>query len=89
MLWRCQDGSFLRSSGCGRRYLGWALGRTLEADAPARPKNVLKRRLMHVGGFNLSLVLRQKLGAGTPRGLAAAKTALGRLEKHHLELLTP
>ena len=32
-------------------------------------KNVLKRVLVHVGGFNLSLVMRQKLGRGTPRGL--------------------
>lgn len=35
--------------------------------------NILKRLLIHVGAFNLSLVLRQKLGAGTPRGLAALK----------------
>ena len=45
-------------------------------------KNVLKRLLIQVGGFNLSLVLRQKLGAGTPRGLRAAKKAFPRLEKH-------
>ncbi len=32
-------------------------------------KNVLKRQLIHVGAFNLSLVFRQKLGAGTPREL--------------------
>ena len=44
-------------------------------------KNVLKRLLIHVGGFNLSLVLRQQLGAGTPRGLAAANKALERLAK--------
>jgi transposase len=31
--------------------------------------NVLKRVLIHVGGLNLSLVLRQLLGKGTPRGL--------------------
>ncbi len=30
-------------------------------------KNILKRQLIHVGAFNLSLVLRQLLGAGTPR----------------------
>jgi transposase len=35
--------------------------------------NILKRLLIHVGAFNLSLVLRKKLGAGTPRGLAALK----------------
>jgi transposase len=38
--------------------------------------NILKRLLIHVGAFNLSLVLRKKLGAGTPRGLAALKKVL-------------
>jgi transposase len=32
-------------------------------------ENILKRALIHVGGFNLSLVMRQLLGKGTPRGL--------------------
>jgi len=32
-------------------------------------KNILKRQLIHVGAFNISLVLRQMLGAGTPREL--------------------
>ena len=31
--------------------------------------NVLKRLLIHAGGFNLGLVMRQLIGAGTPRGL--------------------
>ena len=31
-------------------------------------ENVLKRVLIHLGGFNLSLVMRQGLGKGTPRG---------------------
>jgi transposase len=31
-------------------------------------ENILKRALIHVGGFNLSLVMRQLLGKGTPRG---------------------
>jgi transposase len=30
-------------------------------------QNILKRQLIHVGAFNLSLVLRQLMGAGTPR----------------------
>jgi transposase len=30
-------------------------------------ENILKRQLVHVGAFNLSLVLRKLLGAGTPR----------------------
>jgi transposase len=32
-------------------------------------QNILKRQLIHVGGFNLSLILRKLLGAGTPREL--------------------
>ena len=32
-------------------------------------ENILKRQLIHVGAFNLSLVLRKLLGAGTPRQL--------------------
>jgi len=32
-------------------------------------KNIMKRLLIHVGGYNLSLVLRLLLGKGTPRGL--------------------
>jgi len=33
--------------------------------------NILKRLLIHVAAFNLSLLMRQLLGAGTPRGFAA------------------
>ena len=29
--------------------------------------NILKRQLIHVAGFNLSLIFRRLLGAGTPR----------------------
>ena len=29
--------------------------------------NILKRQLIHVGDFNLSLIFRRLLGAGTPR----------------------
>jgi hypothetical protein len=32
-------------------------------------ENVVKRQLIHVGAFNLSLIFRKKLGAGTPREL--------------------
>jgi transposase len=32
-------------------------------------ENILKRQLIHVGAFNLSLIFRQTLGAGTPREL--------------------
>jgi transposase len=31
--------------------------------------NILKRLLIHAGGFNLGLVMRQLVGLGTPRGL--------------------
>jgi len=31
--------------------------------------NVLKRMLLQIGGFNLSLVMRKLIGRGTPRGL--------------------
>src|ERR1700691_2097224 len=32
-------------------------------------ENILKKQLVHVGAFNLSLILRKLLGAGTPREL--------------------
>jgi hypothetical protein len=32
-------------------------------------KNILKRQLLHASAFNLSLILRKLLGAGTPREL--------------------
>ena len=38
--------------------------------------NILKRMLIHVGGFNLSLVMRKLIGKGTPRGLQGACSAL-------------
>ena len=31
--------------------------------------NILKRVLIHAGGFNLGLVMHQLIGLGTPRGL--------------------
>jgi len=34
-----------------------------------RDSNILKRLLVHVAAFNLGLVMRQKWGRGTPRGL--------------------
>src|SRR5450755_2432598 len=39
-------------------------------------ENILKRQLIHVGAFNLSLIFRSMIGAGTPREL-----------KNHLALL--
>jgi len=38
--------------------------------------NITKRYLVHVAGFNLSLVLRKLLGFGTPRGYAGAQKGL-------------
>jgi hypothetical protein len=48
-------------------------------------ENILKRLLIHVGAFNLSLVLRNMLGAGTPREL---KNRAARLVLRLLEWLT-
>ena len=43
--------------------------------------NILKRLLIHAGGFNLGLVMRHLIGIGTPRGLqgrvAAVRATLG------------
>ena len=39
-------------------------------------ENILKRYLVHVAAFNVSLVMRQMLGVGTPRGLGIRSAAL-------------
>jgi transposase len=39
-------------------------------------RNILKRLLIHVAAFNLSLILRQQLGVGTPRSLQGLRTRL-------------
>ena len=44
-------------------------------------ENLRKRYLVHVAGYNLGLLMRLLVGAGTPRGLAARAAA-------HLVLLT-
>ena len=38
--------------------------------------NILKRLLIHAGGFNLGLVMRQMIGLGTPRGLRGGLAAV-------------
>ena len=38
--------------------------------------NMLKRILIHAGGFNLGLVMRRLIGAGTPRGLQGRLAAV-------------
>ena len=47
--------------------------------------NILKRLLIHVGAFNVSLILRKMLGAGTPREL---KNRAARLVLRLFEWLT-
>ena len=39
-------------------------------------RNILKRLLIHVAAFNLSLILRREIGAGTPRGLQGLRNRL-------------
>jgi transposase len=52
-------------------------------------ENILKRQLVHVGAFNLSLILRKLLGAGTPRELKnRAGRAASRLLRFLLYLMT-
>jgi transposase len=38
--------------------------------------NILKRLLIHAGGFNLGLIMRQMIGFGTPRGLQGGLAAV-------------
>ena len=41
-----------------------------------RRENILKRLLVHVGGFNLGLVMRVLVGKGTPRGFQGTVAGL-------------
>ncbi len=41
-------------------------------DALTRHTNILKRLLIHVGGFNLGLLMREAFGVGKPRRLQGA-----------------
>jgi transposase len=45
-------------------------------------ENILKRLLLHSGGFNLGLLMRQAFGVGTPRGLQGRLRALLALLTH-------
>jgi hypothetical protein len=49
-----------------------------------RHPNILKRLLIHLAGFNLSLVMRQLLGVGTPRALQGRLAALSALLRRWL-----
>src|SRR6202162_2045094 len=52
-------------------------------------ENILKRQLVHVGAFNLSLILHKLLGAGTPRELKnRAGQMVGRLLRFLMYLMT-
>ena len=42
-------------------------------------ENILKRLLIHVAGFNLGILMRDLIGSGTPKELAATRAALQRL----------
>ena len=55
-------------------FIERSFAHTLETGAMRRThlrhhENILKRMLIHVGGFNLSLVMRKLLGIGKPRRL--------------------
>lgn len=57
---------------------------TLETGAMRRlflrgHQNIRKRLLVHVAGFNLSLVMRKVFGRGTPRGLQGLRAAFSAL----------
>ena len=52
-------------------------------------ENILKRYLIHVAGFNLSLILRRIFGVGTPRGLQGVLSALATRLEAFLALLIP
>jgi transposase len=41
-----------------------------------RHRNILKRLLVHVAAFNLSLILRREIGVGTPRSLQSLRNRL-------------
>ena len=50
-------------------------------------ENILERYLAHIAGLNLSLVMRQILGVGTPRGLAVVVSACRELLNHVMRAL--
>ncbi|EKO39120.1 MAG: hypothetical protein B193_2187, partial [Solidesulfovibrio magneticus str. Maddingley MBC34] len=57
---------------CGGMRRAWLRGR----------KNVQKRYVLHVAGFNLGLLMRVKTGHGAPRGWANAYFALIWINQH-------
>jgi transposase len=51
--------------------------------------NILKRLVVHIGGFNLGLLLRSLMGVGTPRGLQGLRDACLALLTTRWTLLVP
>lgn len=49
--------------------------------------NILKRLLVHIGGFNLGLILRRRFGVGTPRGLQGLRALASRIHQYIVALL--
>ena len=47
-------------------------------------ENILKRLLIHVGAFNLSLVFRRSVGFGTPRGMHDGRKGSGKTPRRTL-----
>ena len=52
-------------------------------------RNILKRLLVHIAGFNLSLVMRRRFGIGKPRLLQGLAVALARLLSSILQRMLP
>lgn len=50
--------------------------------------NIMKRLLVHIAGFNLSILLRHVLGAGTPRQLAGLRGAQRRIAAYFWRTIT-
>ncbi len=49
--------------------------------------NIRKRLLVHAGGFNLGLLMRQLIGIGTPRGLQDTVVAAMAIRRALINLL--
>jgi transposase len=62
-------------------YLERSFAHTYETGGMRRThlrghRNILKRAVIHAGGFNLGLIMRRLIGVGTPRGLQGRVAAL-------------
>jgi len=64
--------SFAHCLESGRMRRTWLRGRA----------NIQKRYLVHVAGFNLGIVMRKLVGAGTPRGLAGLARRVAAVCEH-------